>query len=206
MFQLKDEKETIEILKNLLKFSNQDIAKIKIYLNLLLEANKKHNFIGKKTENYVWIRHVLDSAQLVKHISFKNTGSLADLGSGAGFPGIILAIFNKNNNFHVKLYDKSPVKCNFLQLVVNNIKIKAEIINCNIFHEKINSRYIVSRGFKKIDKMIQVSGCRSTCAWGSSLIVGPAGPDHSILIEQYVYRFSSNMEASTLERGAEVYA
>ncbi len=157
MFQLKDEKETIEILKNLLKFSNQDIAKIKIYLNLLLEANKKHNFIGKKTENYVWIRHVLDSAQLVKHISFKNTGSLADLGSGAGFPGIILAIFNKNNNFHVKLYDKSPVKCNFLQLVVNNIKIKAEIINCNIFHEKINSRYIVSRGFKKIDKMIQVS-------------------------------------------------
>ena len=99
MFQLKDEKETIEILKNLLKFSNQDIAKIKIYLNLLLEANKKHNFIGKKTENYVWIRHVLDSAQLVKHISFKNTGSLADLGSGAGFPGIILAIFNKTTIF-----------------------------------------------------------------------------------------------------------
>ena len=61
-------------------------------------------------------RHILDSAQLVKFIDFKS-GSLADLGTGAGFPGVVIAIFNENKDFHVKLYEKSPVKRNFLNVL-----------------------------------------------------------------------------------------
>ena len=87
--------EVINILQNQLKFSIRNISDIKIYLSELLKANKKHNFISKSTENMIWYRHVLDSAQLVKFIDFSK-GSLSDLGSGAGFPGLILALFNKN--------------------------------------------------------------------------------------------------------------
>ena len=85
-----------------------------------------------------------------------NEGSLSDLGSGAGFPGLVLAIHNQNFNFHVKLYEKSPVKREFLDEMIGKLKIKATTFK-NIFDEKIESDYIVSRAFKKLDKIIQVS-------------------------------------------------
>ena len=108
------DKEAISTLHQL-NFSEKNISDIKIFINELLKANKKHNFISKSTENVIWHRHILDSAQLVKFIDFSK-GSLSDLGSGAGFPGLILAIFNKNKDFHVKLYEKSPVKRAFLRI------------------------------------------------------------------------------------------
>ena len=114
--------EVINILQKQLNFSNRNIFDIKIFINELLKANKKHNFISKSTEIDIWHRHVLDSAQLVKFIDFSK-GSLSDIGSGAGFPGLILALFSKNSDFHVKLYEKSPVKRAFLKC------IKKKIIN-----------------------------------------------------------------------------
>ena len=121
----------------------------------LLKANKKYNFIAKSTERHIWVRHILDSAQLVKYINFEN-GSLSDFGSGAGFPGLILAIYNQNFNFHVKLYEKSPVKRDFLNDMIGKLKLKATLFS-NVFDGKIESDYIVSRAFKKLDIIIQVS-------------------------------------------------
>jgi len=121
----------------------------------LLRANKKHNFISKSTENLIWHRHVLDSAQLVKFIDFSK-GSLSDLGSGAGFPGLILALFNKNKDFHVKLYEKSPVKRAFLNNISERLSLKIEILG-NVYENFIDTDYIVSRAFKKLEAIIQVS-------------------------------------------------
>ena len=100
-----------DILVEKLKFTIQDIEKLNIFHDELLKYNKQYNLISKSTENEIWSRHILDSAQIVNFIDFKQSHSLADLGTGAGFPGVILAIFNKNNKFHVKLYEKSKVKC-----------------------------------------------------------------------------------------------
>ena len=149
------EQEVIKILQEELKFTDQSIDKLKMLETELLNANKKHNFIAKSTEDSIWSRHILDSAQLVKYINFKQ-GSLSDLGSGAGFPGLVLAIYNQNFNFHVKLYEKSPVKRDFLDEMIDKLKIKAELYP-NVFDGIIESEYIVSRAFKKLDKIIQVS-------------------------------------------------
>ena len=149
------ELEVIKILQEELKFTDQSIDKLKMLETELLNANKKHNFIAKSTEDSIWSRHILDSAQLVKYINFKK-GSLSDLGSGAGFPGLVLAIYNQNFNFHVKLYEKSPVKRDFLDEMINKLKIKA-VSYSNVFDGNIESEYIVSRAFKKLDKIIQVS-------------------------------------------------
>ena len=149
------ELEVIKILQQELKFTDQSIDKLKMLETELLNANKKHNFIAKSTEDSIWSRHILDSAQLVKYINFKQ-GSLSDLGSGAGFPGLVLAIYNQNFNFHVKLYEKSPVKRDFLDEMIDKLKIKAELYP-NVFDGIIESEYIVSRAFKKLDKIIQVS-------------------------------------------------
>ena len=149
------ELEVIKILQEELKFTEQSIVKLKMLETELLNANKKHNFIAKSTEDSIWSRHILDSAQLVKYINFKQ-GSLSDLGSGAGFPGLVLAVYNQNFNFHVKLYEKSPVKRDFLDEMIDKLKIKAESYP-NVFDGIIESEYIVSRAFKKLDKIIQVS-------------------------------------------------
>jgi len=147
--------QVINILQNQLNYSARSISDIKIFINELLKANKKHNFISKSTENVIWHRHVLDSAQLVKYIDFSK-GSLSDLGSGAGFPGLILALFNNNKNFHVKLYEKSPVKRTFLMDISKKLSINVEIFG-NVYQDSIDTDYIVSRAFKKLEAVIQVS-------------------------------------------------
>ena len=149
------DREVINILLNQLNYSARSISDIKIFINELLKANKKHNFISRSTENVIWHRHVLDSAQLVKFIDFSK-GSLSDLGSGAGFPGLILALFNNNKDFHVKLYEKSPVKRAFLKDISDKLSLKIEIYG-NIYEDFIDTDYVVCRAFKKLETIIQVS-------------------------------------------------
>ena len=149
------DKEVINILESQLHFSSKSIEKLQDFINALISANKNHNFISKSTETDIWHRHILDSAQLVKFIDFSK-GSLSDLGSGAGFPGLVLATFNENKDFHVKLYEKSPVKRAFLQEISNKLSVKVEIKG-NVYDETVNTDYLVSRAFKKFESIMQVS-------------------------------------------------
>jgi 16S rRNA (guanine527-N7)-methyltransferase len=76
------------------KFCDLDQSKIKSledFVLLLLQENHKFNFIGESTIQNIWQRHILDSAQLLRFIDNKNL-KIADFGSGAGFPGLILSI------------------------------------------------------------------------------------------------------------------
>ena len=148
-------KEAINILQNQFNFSSKTISDLSILIKELLSANTKHNFISQSTEKNIWHRHILDSAQLVKFIDFSK-GSLSDLGSGAGFPGLILALFNTNKDFHVKLYEKSPVKRAFLDRISKKLSINIQIYG-NIYDEEIHSEYVVCRAFKKLEAVIQVS-------------------------------------------------
>ena len=147
--------EVISILKRILNFSDQSIEKLKKFTNLVLRENQNYNLIAKSTENQIWHRHILDSAQLVKFIDF-NLNSMADLGTGAGFPGLVVEIFNKNKPFHVKLYEKSPVKRRFLISVIKELSLNAEVLG-DVRDEVIDSEIIICRAFKKLDQVIQVS-------------------------------------------------
>ena len=93
---------------------------------------------------------------MTKSKSKFNLKSLADLGSGAGFPGIVIEIFNKNRDFHVKLYEKSSVKRQFLSKVIKELDLNAEVCG-DIRDEDLDSDIIVCRAFKKLEKVIQVS-------------------------------------------------
>ena len=147
--------EVINILKKSLNFSDHSIEKLKRFTNLVLKENKNYNLIAKSTENRIWHRHILDSAQLVKFIDFK-LNSVADLGTGAGFPGLVVEIFNKNKAFHVKLYEKSPVKRRFLIAAIKELSLNAEVLG-DVRNEVIDSEIIICRAFKKLDNIIQVS-------------------------------------------------
>ena len=150
-------KEVHSILLNKLNFTQDALYKLDTFSKEVIEYNKKFNLISKSTVENIWDRHILDSAQLVKFIEFKDGSNLSDLGSGAGFPGIVLAIFNRNPKFHVKLYEKSRVKSKFLVLLCKKLNIRADVYGDNYNLHEINSNYVVSRAFKKLEEHIQIS-------------------------------------------------
>ena len=151
------EKEVKSLLLNNLHFTQDSIYKLDVFCKEVIAYNQKFNLISKSTIDNIWDRHILDSAQLVKFIEFKDQFSLSDLGTGAGFPGIVLAIFNRNNKFHVKLYEKSRVKIKFLVEICEKLGIKASIYENNFNSHIISSDYIVSRAFKKLEEQIRIS-------------------------------------------------
>ena len=151
------EKEVRLILLNQLNFSQDALYKLDVFCSEVIKYNQKFNLISKSTVNNIWERHILDSAQLVKFINFDDGLSLSDLGTGAGFPGIVIAIFNKNIKFHVKLYDKSRVKTKFLVSLCKKLNIKANIFENNYQNHQIDSYYVVSRAFKKLEEHIRIS-------------------------------------------------
>ena len=186
--------EVIKILKKDLNFSDDSIIKLQSFCELVLKENKKHNLIAKSTEKQIWTRHILDSAQLVKFIDF-NVKSLADLGSGAGFPGIVVDIFNKNKGFHVKLYEKSPVKRAFLAKVKAELNLTLQVLG-NVKDETIDSGVIICRAFKKLDKIIQVS--REIAKKPHKLIVlkgqnAQEDLNKAFKIKKYSYRLEESM-------------
>jgi len=150
-------KEEVQLtLLNKLKFSKDDLDKLSILQEELLKFNKKYNLISRNTEAHIWNRHILDSAQIVKYIRFEDEKSLSDLGSGAGFPGLIIAIFNQNKGFHVKLYEKSNIKCDFLENIKNKLNIEFDILG-RYQDEEITSEYVVCRAFKKLEEILRIS-------------------------------------------------
>ena len=150
--------QVIEKLTSDLKFGQPAIQKLEIYHDELIKFNLDYNLIGSSTEKDVWNRHILDSAQIVKFIDFKKEGCIADLGTGAGLPGLIIAIYNQNIDFHVKLYEKSKVKCQFLSSVISKLNLNnVTINNNNIKTEEIYANYITCRAFRKLSYILDVS-------------------------------------------------
>jgi len=159
------------ILAKNLNFNHDKLQKIELFVNEVLSYNKKYNLISKNSEKDIWHRHVLDSAQLIKYIDSKKFNSLSDLGTGAGFPGIMLSIFYSDIlTFHVKLYEKSKVKTNFIRSVIEKLDLKNTSIYENDYQSHIlNSDYIVCRAFKKLPEILRIS--RETAKKPHKLIV-----------------------------------
>ena len=139
--------------------SRETITSLKKYENLLISANKNLNLIGKSTIDQIWHRHFLDSAQVIDFID-KNDKNLADLGSGAGFPGLVIAILAKDRNIPIKinLIDKSVKKTEFLREIVNELKLDVQVNNQNILEmeNKLNEDLIIARAFKPLEIILKL--------------------------------------------------
>jgi len=141
------------------RVSRETIISLKKYEDTLIKANKTLNLIGNSTINDIWTRHFLDSVQVIDFID-KNDNSLVDLGSGAGFPGLVLAIALKDRKIplKIKLIEKSPKKTKFLKDVINKLHLDVEVINENILKEpkKLLEDVFVTRAFKPLKIILQL--------------------------------------------------
>ena len=139
--------------------SRETIISLKKYEELLIKANKKLNLIGKSTINEIWHRHFLDSFQVIDFID-KNEKTLVDIGSGAGFPGLVLSIIATERKIplKIKLIEKSPKKINFLKEIITQLKLNADALNQNVQDKKFKfiDDVFVARAFKPMPEILEL--------------------------------------------------
>ena len=137
-------------------FKEEEKNKINIFINLALEFNKTHNIFSRKEHDEVYKKDILDCEPLIKRI--KNNTKILDLGSGGGFPGILLAITKPKSQ--ISLIESSSKKCFFLRSVVDKLALK----NTTIINKKIEPNnnigvfdIITARAFASIDKITKLT-------------------------------------------------
>ena len=143
-----------------LNVSRETLNELEKYSSSLISRNKEINLISTSTEKSINTRHIKDSAQTIDFINKKNIKTCTDIGSGAGLPGIVLAILMKHKNplFKVIFYEKSFHKSNFIKEMSKKFKLNTEVHQKNIFEEKnLNTDVIISRAFKPLPVILEIA-------------------------------------------------
>ncbi|MBX7151048.1 16S rRNA (guanine(527)-N(7))-methyltransferase RsmG [bacterium] len=156
-FKFNDFFQTID--NYILKTTPQQKEQFELYLEFLLEENKKFNLISRNEKN-ILERHFLNSALIAHLLKFSPTDKIIDIGSGAGFPGIILKILFPQSHFF--LVDSITKKTNFLNDLVSKLNLKKiEIVNKrveNLSKDFLNEfDFVTARAVARLDKLLFLS-------------------------------------------------
>lgn len=138
--------------------SRETMSKLEKYLEILLKWNPKINLVSKNTIETAWKRHFVDSAQLIKHVP--DFHKWADIGSGAGFPGMVIAILAAElyPESEIHLIESDQRKCAFLRNVSRETSVRPIIHNCRIEEFKDDEFDIVSaRALASVELLLQYS-------------------------------------------------
>lgn len=128
----------------------RDLAR---FLEMLDAGNAVMNLVGPKTLPDFWNRHAWDSAQLLRLAPDARTW--ADLGAGAGFPGLVLAILFKGRpGFHVHLVESMAKRCRFLQQVVDELALPATVHNDRAENLKLAVDVVTARACAPLSRLL----------------------------------------------------
>lgn len=147
------EKFSYEDFTEFLCVPRETYGRLEDYVDLLRKWQSTINLISAATLAQIWVRHIIDSAQLIDKISDE---SVVDLGSGAGFPGLIIAILGARN---VTLVESDARKVAFLREAARVTSTGVIIIHDRIENVDLG-RYslIVARGFAPLEKILEIIG------------------------------------------------
>jgi len=110
--------------------SRETLARLKLYVGLLTEWNAQHNLVSAGSLADVWRRHIHDCAQLARYVPAE-AKTLADMGAGAGLPGLILAELLRDR-VEVTLLEATAKKARFLEAAASAMQLKATVRNLRI--------------------------------------------------------------------------
>lgn len=131
----------------------EQMADLSVLLDRLTETNAVMNLVGPDSIPDFWNRHALDSAQLLYHAP--DAVTWADLGAGAGFPGLVLAILLKGRaGAHVWLIDSLSKRCRFLEAVVSELALPATVINGRAEAQKLKVDVVTARALAPMPKLL----------------------------------------------------
>ena len=165
------EDEARAILSKELNVSRETLEKINLYIEMLKREMQNQNLISAASLDSIWTRHILDSAQLlhpaifspekVRGLQASATGATwLDMGSGAGFPGIIIAIMS---NWNVTLLESRSRRAIFLQFIVDALDLDATVANRRAETYDSNKFSVISaRAFAPLPKLLRLAAPFST--------------------------------------------
>lgn len=134
--------------------SRETIEKLEIYISLLQQWNKKINLVSQQGMDQVWKRHVYDSFQLIRYLD-SSVKSIADLGSGGGFPGLILAL---STEIPVILIESDKRKTIFLREVLRQTKTQATVLCQRIENvNAISADVVTARALTSLTQLLEFS-------------------------------------------------
>ena len=137
-------------------FSKEEQEKLELYCLLIKSWQKKYNLVGASTLENIWERHIIDSSQLYRLLPREQAGKVSyDIGSGAGFPGMVLAIMGRKD---IVLCESSIKKCIFLEEVKK--KTNTNVIIDNIRAEMLPLRSasaIIARAVSSLSALLSIS-------------------------------------------------
>lgn len=156
MFGAKEFQETWNV-------SRETLHKLKVYEELLKKWQNKINLVGPSTVDDIWLRHFSDSAQLVPLVltakgqkPFENNLKWLDLGAGAGFPGIVVALLGGGE---VHLVESNGKKCTFMRQVIRETGANAHVHQCRIEDmPSFGADIITSRALATVELLLGYSG------------------------------------------------
>ena len=129
------------------------------YETLLSKWNEKINLVSKNTLVDIWERHFLDSGQIIKHVEVSGK-RWVDVGSGAGFPGLVVALLLRDRKIDcdLVLVEKNSKKGLFLNEVIRKLNLSVEVVNDNIDNlEPLNADVLTARAFSELNNLIEIA-------------------------------------------------
>ncbi|MCH8616865.1 16S rRNA (guanine(527)-N(7))-methyltransferase RsmG [Sphingomonas sp. SM33] len=140
--------------------SRETFERLKAYANLLREGAAEQNLIALSTLDTLWERHILDSAQLARFEPFAGA-SWADVGSGAGLPGVVLALLTEGP---ITLIEPRRLRADFLQHTIEALGIAGRVEVKPTKVERVEGKFdvITARAVANMSKMLQLSQHLST--------------------------------------------
>ncbi len=142
-----------EVLKVFKIKKNEEII-LESFLSDLKQTNRHINLIGSSTLINAWDRHICDSLQLSLIIKNKES-QILDMGTGPGFPGLVLAMIGYKN---ITLIDSKKKKVDFLNKMIKKFNLKTKTINARIENTRTKtSEFIISRALAPLEKLLNYS-------------------------------------------------
>ena len=129
------------------------------YETLLSKWNEKINLVSKNTLVDIWERHFLDSGQIIKLVEASGK-RWVDVGSGAGFPGLVVALLLRDREIdcNLVLVEKNPKKGFFLNEVIRKLNLSVEVVNDNIYPlAPLNADILTTRAFSELKNLIEIA-------------------------------------------------
>ncbi|OSM00461.1 16S rRNA (guanine(527)-N(7))-methyltransferase RsmG [Magnetofaba australis] len=157
--------------------------KLDTYISLLQEWNKSFNLIGRSTENEIRTRHIEESIFVAEHLG--EAEEIVDFGSGAGIPGIVIAIIRSQNS-QVTLIEKDKNKCTFLNYCKKKLDLENVIIEEKNLKNDSEERFdvVVSRATASIEDLVEIGG----------ILLKPSGKLILLVSEQQVNDYIKGSE------------
>ncbi len=142
-----------ELNKLNIKITEEQLNKLELFYDLLIKWNDLINLTRITKKEDVYLKHFYDSLTLTKVVNLNNINTLCDVGTGAGFPGIVLKILYPN--LKITLIDSLQKRVNYLNEIIKELKldnIKAIHIRGEDYHEKFD--LVTSRAVANIEKLV----------------------------------------------------